>query len=342
VEQFNEEHGTNIELVESDTELAPAPAVSEAQRLVEDEDVYAIIGPAGSQVVEAVASVLEEADLALVSPSATSPNLTEQGYAHLFRVVPRDDVQGPTAAQFMIDELEAEQVWIIDDQSSYATGLADEVERMLDEQDVAVTRESVSQEESDFSALVTRIASDEPEVVFIPWQVASQGALLARQLDEQDVDTTIFGADGLFFVEDFIEAAAGSAEGSYVSFFAPDVTTLEEAKAVVELYEEEHGEIGPFGAPAYAATMVVLEAIQRAQAAGDLSREAVMDEIARTEQASSILGMPIAFDDKGDIVEASFFLYEVQDEQFVAVDYTPGNSAASEYDYGYDYEYDYE
>jgi branched-chain amino acid transport system substrate-binding protein len=327
VEQFNAEHGTAIELVESDTELDPATAVPGAQRLAEDADVYAVIGPAGSQVVEAVAPILDEANLPLISPSATKPDLTEQGYANLFRVVPRDDVQGPTAAHFMIDQLEAEHVWIIDDQSSYATGLADEVERILEENDIDFTRESVSQDESDFSALATRIAADAPDVIFIPWQVASQGALLARQLDEQNVDATIFGADGLFFVEDFIVSAAGSADGAYVSFFAPDVTTLESAQPVVTAYQEQHGDIGPFGAPAYAATMVALEAMQRAHEQGDLSRETVRAEIAQTNQADSLLGIPVAFDDKGDIVGASFFLYAVQDEQFVPVEYTPRDSA---------------
>jgi branched-chain amino acid transport system substrate-binding protein len=327
VEQFNAEHGTNIELVESDTELDPATAVPGAQRLAEDPHVYAVIGPAGSQVVEAVAPVLEEASLPMISPSATSPDLTDQGYSSLFRVVPRDDVQGPTAAHFMIDQLDAEHVWIIDDQSSYATGLADEVESILEEHDITLTRESVSQEESDFSALVTRIASDDPDVIFLPWQVASQGALLARQLDEQDVDATIFGADGLFFVEDFIVSAAGSADGSYVSFFAPDVTTLEDAEPIVATYQEQHGDIGPFGAPAYAAAMVAMEAMQRAHEQGDLSRERVRAEIAATNQANSLLGIPVAFDEKGDIVGASFFLYTVQDEQFMPVDYTPRNSA---------------
>lgn len=319
VEEFNRATGLNIELVEGDTELDPAQAVTLAERMLEDEQVYAIVGPAGSQVVAAVAPVLELEGLAMVSPSATRPDLTEQGYTHLFRVVPRDDVQGPTDASFMVEELDAEEVWIIDDQSSYATGLADEAEQVLLAHDVEVTRESVSQDDSDFSALVTRMRANEPDVVFLPWQVAAKAALLARQMDEQDVDATIFGGDGLFFVEDFIASANGAAEGSYVSFFAPDVASVTSAEAIVEAYQERYGEIGPFGAPAYAATMVTLEAIQRAQEDGDLSRERVRAEIAATDQSDSILGIPITFDAQGDIAQASFFLYQVQDDAFVPV-----------------------
>lgn len=319
VEYFNQTSGMNIELVESDTELDPSKATTEAQRLMEDDDIYAVVGPAGSQVVAAVAPLLEPASLAMISPSATSPDLTEQGYKHLFRVVPRDDVQGPSDANFIIDELGAETVWIIDDQSSYSTGLADEAEKIFTERGIASTRESVSQETTDFSSLVTRIKADEPDVIFIPMQLASQAALFARQMAEQGVAATLVGGDGLFFVEDFIESAAGGAEGAYVSFFAPDVTTVESARSIVEAYTAQYGEVGPFGAPAYAATMVALEAIQRAYDNGELSREAVLEEVARTDQSDSIMGIPIRFDAKGDIENAAFFIFRVEDGAFVPV-----------------------
>jgi branched-chain amino acid transport system substrate-binding protein len=319
VENFNAEHNMNIQMIESDTELDPAKAIDLAQRLVEDEAIYAIVAPAGSQIVEAVAPVVASNSLALISPSATRPDLTEQGHKHLFRVVPRDDVQGPSNANFIIDQLGARQVWIIDDQSSYATGLADEAEQVFQAKGIASVRESISQDDADFSALVTRLKADAPDVTFIPFQLASQAALFARQMDEQGVESTIVGGDGLFFVEDFIEAAAGAAEGSYVSFFAPDVSMVEAALPIVEAYKAEHGEIGPFGASAYAAVMVALEAIQRAYEAGNFSREAVLAEIAATYQPDSILGIPIAFDAKGDILNASFFLFQVKDGAFTPV-----------------------
>ncbi|MDQ4077968.1 MAG: branched-chain amino acid ABC transporter substrate-binding protein, partial [Chloroflexota bacterium] len=133
VEDFNEATGLDIELVEGDTELDAARAVDVAQRFVSDPELYAIIGPAGSQEVVAVEPIVGPENLVMVSPSATAPNLTESGFETFFRVVPRDDVQGPTDATFMVEQLGADTVWIIDDQSAYSTGLADEVERVLGE-----------------------------------------------------------------------------------------------------------------------------------------------------------------------------------------------------------------
>ncbi|GAB4436316.1 MAG: ABC transporter substrate-binding protein [Chloroflexi bacterium OHK40] len=316
VEQFNAEHGTNIELVEGDTELDPAKATTLAQRLLADEAIYAVIGPAGSQEVAAVAPLLAAADLALVSPSATKPDLTEQGLPNVFRVVPRDDVQSATVAQFLLQRLAATRVWLIDDQSSYGVGLVDAIEAQLRAAGVAVVRESVGQDETDFSALVTRMRADQPDAVFLGTQVASQGALLARQMQEQRVQALLLGGDGLM-TEDFIANAGGATEGAYVSFFAPDVTNLPSAQPVIEAYTSRHGAVGPFGPPAYTAAMVVLEAILRASAEGPLTRAAVRDAIAQTNQAESLLGIPIAFDTKGDIQNASFFLYQVQGGAFV-------------------------
>jgi branched-chain amino acid transport system substrate-binding protein len=320
VEDFNKANSTKIELVESDTQLDPAKATDVAQRLVSDKDVYAIVGPAGSQEVIAVAPIMGPANMAFISPSATRTDLTESNFKGFFRVVPRDDVQGTTDATFMVDQLKAKKVWIIDDQSAYATGLRDVAEKALKDKGVTVTTESITQKDSDFSTLVTKMKGDQPDVVFIPWQLAPQSAVLAKQMAEQGVKATLFGADGLYDAKNFIDSAAGATDGAYVSFFAPDVSAVPSSKSIVDAYKAKYGgEVGPFGAPAYAATMVVLEAIQRAQKGGTLSREAVLAEMPKTDDASSIMGIPIKFDSKGDIQNASFFLFQVKDGKFTLV-----------------------
>lgn len=225
-------------------------------------------------------------------------------------------MQSETVARFLLQRLAATQVWLIDDQSSYGVGLVDAIEGRLREGGVAVVRESVGQDETDFSALVTRLGADQPDAVFLGTQVASQGALLARQMQEQGVHATLLGGDGLM-TEDFIANAGGATEGAYASFFAPDVTALQAAQPVVQAYTARHGAVGPFGPPAYTAAMVVLEAILRANAEGPLTRAAVRDPIAQTNQAESLLGIPIAFDAKGDVQNATFFLYQVQGGKFV-------------------------
>ena len=321
VEDFNAAAGWQVELVETDTELDAAKAVTAAEGVIADEDVYGAVGPAGSQEVEATAPMFKEARLVHVSPSATRPSLTQGGFDTFFRVVPTDAVQGPTDGNFIANTLKAKKVFLIDDQTSYSTGLADEVEKAVTSAGgEIVTRESVTQDDTDFSALVTRIKATGAEVVFFGGQIASQGALLGRQLKEQQARTILFGGDGFYSADDFITGAEGATEGAYVSAFAPDIHNLPSAADIVTRYTEKYGDFGTFGPPTYAATMVVLEAMQRAfEANGALAREAVRDEVAKTNQSLSVLGGPLAFDANGDVQDAQFYIFQVANDAFTLI-----------------------
>ena len=166
---------------------------------------------------------------------------------------------------------------------------------------------------------MTVIPSTGAEAIFFPGQIASQGAVLALNMLEQGYDAILFGADGFQSVDDFILAASGASEGAYVSAFAPDIHELESSADTVARFTEEYGAFGTFGPPTYAATMVILEAIQRAYEAGDLTREAVRDEVAATDVEQSVLGTPLAFDENGDVLNAQFYIFQVQDDNFVYI-----------------------
>ena len=305
VSQYNEENGTSFELVEGDTQLDPAQASTVGQRFISDDAILAVVGPAGSQEVEAVGPIFTRENLGFVSASATRTSLTESGDFPTFaRVVPNDDAQGPTIGNFIADELDAQTVFIIDDQTSYSTGLADSATTALEEQDITVERDSVSQDQSDFSALVGRVA--DADVVFLPWQLANKAQVFSEQLKEQGSDAVVFGSDGLFS-DDFTQVDA------YVSSFAPDVKAIESSAELVSAYEAEYGEFAStFGPPVYAATTVVLEAISRACEGGDPTRESVSEQIGETATDESILGSGITFDDNGDVEGAEFYIFQVK------------------------------
>jgi branched-chain amino acid transport system substrate-binding protein len=309
VDQFNEERGTTFTLVEGDTQLDPAQAATVAPQFVSNSDIQAVVGPAGSQEVEAVGSIYGNAGMAFISPSATATNLTED-FETFFRVVPTDADQGPTDATYMAEELGAQNVLIIDDQSSYSTGLADSTTAALEEAGVTVSRESVSQDQTDFSALVSAVA-DDTDIVFLPWQVAANAQLFGNQLAEQGKEAVIFGSDGLFSPDDFKIA------GSYVSSFAPDITGLDDP-AIQELaaaFEEEYGDFGTFGPPTFAATTVVMEAATAVCEGGEEpTREAILEQMPETNLEESILGQPITFTENGDIEDATFFIFQVAED----------------------------
>src|SRR5437763_5801005 len=102
VDDFKKSSGmSDVTLVEVDTQLDAAKAVTGAQSVISNNAIVGVVGPAGSQEVEAVSKAFDAAHIAFISPSATRPSLTESGIKSFFRVVPRDDVQGPTDANFM-------------------------------------------------------------------------------------------------------------------------------------------------------------------------------------------------------------------------------------------------
>ena len=328
VEDFNAATGWNVELVEGDTQLDPAKAVTASQSLISDADIYGVVGPAGSQEVEAVAQMFKDAGLVHVGSSATQPSLTTSGFDTFFRVVPTDDAQGPTDGNYLYNDLGVTSLYVIDDQSSYSVGLADTATTAFETAGGTIAgRESVTQLDQDFSSLVTKIKATGAEAIFFPGQIASQGAILAKNMQEQGYDAILFGADGFQSTDDFIVGAAGATEGAYVSSFAPDIHSLEGSADVVTRFSDEYGSFGTFGPPTYVATMVILEAMQRASDAGTLTRAAVRDEVAKTDMATTIMGTPLAFDENGDVKDASSYIFQVQGDAFVFV---PADSSMME------------
>lgn len=307
LDTWNAETGYDFQMVEADTQFDVAQSATLAQTLLDDPAVLAAVGPAGSDQVDSAGAVFEAGDpnFTFISPSSTRVGITAQ-YQGLYRTVPSDADQGPTTATFLLDQ-GATSVFIVDDQSSYSTGLADIVQQQLEDAGVTVTRESVSQDLTDFSALVGTIA-DDTSFVYLPWQVAANGQIFANQMAELGKEAVIFGSDGMDSA-DFTQA------GSYIAAFAPDIAAVEGSQDLLAGYLEQYPETNTFGPPVYAAARVIFEAIDRVcQSGATPDRASVQAEIAATDQATSILGSPISFTEDGDLAEGRFFIFQIQED----------------------------
>ena len=315
IDDFNAKNGTTFSVVETDTQLDPAQATTGAQKLISDTDVVAVLGPAGSQEVEAIGPAMTTANLAYVSPSATRTSLTVDGKMPTFaRVVPNDDAQGPTIANFVKDTIKATKVLIVDDQTSYSTGLADSATATWKTLGVEVVRESIAQKSTDFSSLVAKV-TDDVGAVFLPWQIAANAQQFGTQLAEQGKKAVVVGSDGVYSPSDF------SLEGAYVSSFAPDVRGVPAAADVVAAYQKAHDDkFGTFGPPVYVAAQLIATGIQATCKDGKPGTRAdVTTAVKATKLADTILGGPVAHDANGDVVGAKFYMSQIKGGKYTLV-----------------------
>src|SRR5215472_1606232 len=295
---------TKISIVQGDTQLNPAQATTVTQQMTSNSKVVAVVGPAGSQEVEAVGPLMARAGLAFISGSATAAVLTGGKYPTFFRTVSKDSVQGPQDANYIVNNLHPKALMIVDDQEAYSTGLVSAMVPIFKAAGIKVDHESVSQKLTDFSSLVAKV-TPATTVVVLPWQVASNAQQFGRNLAQQHKKAVIFGTDGLFSPGTF------SINGSYVSSFGPDINSIP-ADAAIVTAAKKMGSFGTFGPPIFAATHVIDEAIASVCKAGQTpSRANVLAAIKQTNEPTSILGQPIQFDSNGDLVNGKFFLFKI-------------------------------
>jgi len=315
--QWNKTHKLKIHLVQEDTQLDPSKASTTAQALASNKSVMGVIGPAGSDEVQAVAPIFKKAGLAFASGSATRVSLTSGAWkGYFFRDVPNDGVQGPTDANYMVEKLgvtSGSKVMVVDDQESYSTGLADIVGQSLSSKGVTVDRESVSQKATDFSSLIAKVDSS-TKVVFLPFQVASEAQLFAQQLQAQGKTAVAFGSDGTF------DSSKFTVNGSYISFFAPDVTTIPaDASIVTAFHKQFPGATSPFGAPNYVLAQAYASAVTAACKDNKISRAEVRKDLAMVKLSNTILGGPLSFTANGDVAGAKFHIFKIENGKYVTI-----------------------
>jgi branched-chain amino acid transport system substrate-binding protein len=319
VSTYNKTHKTKLKLQTEDTQLgAPtgtAEALKGAQALAGSPNVLGVVGPAGSNEIVGVTKTLMDGGLAWVSGSSTRTTLTTDGTrtGYMFRTVPPDAVQSTTVANYISNKLKYKRVYIIDDQESYSTGLADAVQAKLRAAGATVGRDGVSQQQSDFSSLIAKIARD-TQIVYIPWQLPPKGQAFGNQMKAAGKGSIkLMGSDGLF-------------DSSFASVGAHVYDTnfpLNPKSKIITGFKKGHGGDGEyFGAPSYAATQVVATAINRACKTGTTTRAKVRAAIRTTAipAKASLIGVALRFNRNGDLSTLhGFGLYKSNGKDFVPI-----------------------
>ncbi len=279
--------GRQIELVVEDDQGSEEGAKAAVSKLLASP-VHAVIGSATSSVTLAGAPLAQQAGVPMITPSATSPEVTQVG-DFIFRVCFVDTFQGEAMADFAYFSLRARRAAILfDPGSAYSSGLARYFEgEFLKFGGETVAEETYAATDQDFSRQLAAIQAATPDVLFVPGYYTEAGPI-AEQAKELGLTATLLGGDGWDSPEIF-ELAGPALDGAYIStHFAADAP-FEAAPAFVAAYETRYGGQTPdaFAALAYDAVNVLARAFERA---GEGTGPALQQALARTQMFQGVTG----------------------------------------------------
>ena len=299
--------GKKIELLVGDDQHDPKQAVAVANKFV-NSGVVGVIGHWNSSASIPASEVYHQANVPMITPASTNPQVTDRGYSNVFRVCGRDDQQGRVAAEFVVTQLKAKRVAVLHDKTTYGQGLADEFKKALGGRAEVVYYSGIIQGDKDFRGVLTTVAFKKPDVYFFGG-IYPEGGLLVKQAQEVGLKAPMVSGDGTID-QVFVQIAGGAAEGTYLTF-SPDTTKLPAAQEVLKKYRARYGEPGPYSFYAYDAAQVLLGAIQGAGTTDGFG----ISQALRTMSHDGITGR-IQFDAKGDLLTTQYVVWITKNGTF--------------------------
>jgi branched-chain amino acid transport system substrate-binding protein len=216
VDQYNGKHADcTVELKEFDSQGDEKQAPGLARNLIQDKKILGVIGPAFSGESVAGDPIFNEAGVTTITPSATRPSLSTNGWKVFHRAVANDDSQGPAAANYIKGVLNAQKVFVIDDQSAYGTGIADAVKKTLGSL-IAGSDKVTRNVTKDFSGSITKLQASGATVVFYGGYYQEAG-LLVKQMRAKNVKAILVAGDGVADKGFVDNAGKENAEGNFVT-----------------------------------------------------------------------------------------------------------------------------
>jgi len=294
-----------LDLVAEDDKADPKEGTLAAQKIV-DSGAVAVIGHLNSGTTIPASKIYSDANMAQISPSATNPKYTEQGFKTAFRVVANDNQQGAVLANYAADTLKAKTIAILDDRTAYGQGLADVVERVAKQKGMnVVAREFTNDKATDFNAILTKVRATKPDVVMYGGMDATAGPM-AKQMTQLGIKSTFLAGDGVCSPE-FIKLAGDASGILHCSQAGEAVEKLAKGTEFVDKYKKRfNADVQIYSPYSYDAVYIVADAIKRA---GKVDRASITAAIPATSY-NGVTGT-VAFDEKGDVKGGAISMFKV-------------------------------
>jgi branched-chain amino acid transport system substrate-binding protein len=298
-----------LKLVPEDDAADPKTAIQVAQKLV-DAKVVAVVGHLNSGTSIAASKIYSDAGITQVSPSATNPSYTKQGYKTTYRLVATDAEQGPALATYVANNLKAKTVVIIDDSTQYGKGLADEFEKTIKAAGIKVlVREATNDKATDFKSILTKVKAGKPDVIMYGGTDAA-GGLLTKQAQELGIPAKIVGGD-LMCSDNLAELAGDAIKNVVCSEAAMALTRMKAGAEFQKKYKERFNiDVDIYAPFAYDAVYVIVDAMKRANSVETIKILGVMPQT----NFEGLIGN-IAFEDNGDLRDGIITIYDYKDKK---------------------------
>ena len=297
-----------FELLAEDDAADPKQGTAAAQKLV-DAKVHGVIGHLNSGTTIPASKIYHDAGIVQISPSATNPKYTQQGYKSAFRVVANDGQLGGTLGRYAVQINKAKRVAVIDDRTAYGQGVAEEFIKGVKSKGSGaeiVAQQYTNDKATDFNAILTSIKAKNPDVVFFGGMDAVAGPML-RQMKALGINAKFMGGDGI--CSEALAKLAGDAMGDGQVVCAEAGGVEEAQKKGMEEFRANfkkkfNADVQIYAPYVYDSVMVMVEAMKKANS---VESAKYLPELKKINY-KGVTGN-IAFDDKGDIKDGTLTLY---------------------------------
>jgi branched-chain amino acid transport system substrate-binding protein len=299
----------------------PALAATNARKMLQDASVVAVVGPLNSGSAKAMSPVLSQGGMAMISGSATNPDLSSPKFAQVyrpagppifFRTVTTDAYQGPNFANFLAEVRHIQRVVVLDDGGAYGVGMADAFAAQAVKKGMTVViRDRLDPLNADYSAILTKAKSLDTQALYYGGDPLA-GTKVVKQSYEIIPDAVKGGGDGVHTPDMLTGGAMPAIQGWYATSAAAHVLDDAKVKPWVDRFVAKTAkQPADYTITYYDATQVILDAVARVAKAGHpVTRAAVRDAIQAT-RLDTLQG-PVAFDDNGDLMSKTVSIYQVQ------------------------------
>jgi branched-chain amino acid transport system substrate-binding protein len=322
--------GYKIEVLKLDDGTAtagqydPAQAAINARKFVSDPAVVAAVGPEMSGAAKAMTPILSQGNLAIITPSATNPAMTDPKFADqykpsgktiFFRTVTTDAFQGPNMANYMAEVLKIKSVYVLDDSGAYGVGLADAFQAQVEKKGVKILgRDRLDPKAADYTAILTKIKQLNPDALYYGG-VGQAGVKLVKQAYDIVPNMIKAGGDGMYATEVLTAGGFPAAEGWYATIASPHLAGDTKVAEFTKLFQAKYNlQPDDYSITAYDAALVIVDAIKKIAATGKpVTRDAVRDAIEKAKTPT--LQGTVSFDANGDLLDRTVSVFQIKQDK---------------------------